>query len=74
VIATACQPGAPARRPHESGREWVKRCLREAPWRRVRHPGNHVYAWALDRNVEIVRPAIVPPCSSCGASHERRAA
>jgi hypothetical protein len=68
------EAGAPSRKPHESGAAWVKRCLLEAPWRRVRHPGNHVYAWPLDRGVELARPALVPPCSRCGESHLREAA
>lgn len=38
--------GAPERAPFESGADYVKRAL-EA-FRRVRHPGNHVYTWRLD--------------------------
>ncbi len=65
--------GAPVRREHEDGAAWVKRCLVEAPWRRVRHPGNHAYGWSLSTSVAIT--AIGPsPCSSCGEPHARRAA
>lgn len=49
--------GAPARRPGESGREYVVRALREGPFRRVRHPGNHVYVWGLDRDARRALPA-----------------
>lgn len=64
--------GAPARQAHESGAAWVKRCLLEAPWRRVRHPGNHAFAWGLDgRRYTAVGPA---PCSSCGEPHARQRA
>jgi hypothetical protein len=44
--------GAPARRPLEDPRAYVERAIAEGPFRRVRHPGNHVYAWPLgDRRV-----------------------
>lgn len=39
--------GAPARRPGEDGGAWVNRILACGLFRAVRHPGNHVYAWAL---------------------------
>ncbi|HYD02597.1 MAG TPA: hypothetical protein VEB22_15325 [Phycisphaerales bacterium] len=45
--------GAPPRRPLEEGPAYVLRALREGPFRVVRHPGNHVYAWALGGEVEI---------------------
>jgi hypothetical protein len=64
VTRQLLEAGAPSRKPHESGAAWVKRCLLEAPWRR-----NHVYAWPLERGVELARPAQVPPCSRCGESH-----
>lgn len=37
--------GAPEQLPGEPVDAWLKRC-RET-WRRVRHPGNHVYVWSL---------------------------
>ncbi len=40
--------GAPPPLDSEDGRGWVARALREGPFRRLRHPGNHVYAWPLD--------------------------
>ena len=39
--------GAPRRRPLEGGIEYVRRALAEGPFRRVRHPGNFAYAWAV---------------------------
>lgn len=39
--------GAPARRMGEEGRVYVARALAEGPFRRIWHPGNHCYAWAL---------------------------
>lgn len=45
--------GAPARRPGEEGPAYVTRALAEGPFRRVRHPGNHVYAWAWARGHEL---------------------
>jgi hypothetical protein len=49
--------GAPARRPLEEGRAYVKRALEEGPFRTVRHPGNHTYAWGLDRRARRMLPA-----------------
>lgn len=43
--------GAPARRPLEDGAEYVERALAEGPFRRLKHPGNHVYAWAFTADV-----------------------
>ena len=40
--------GAPPPLDSEDGRAWVARALREGPYRTLRHPGNHVYAWPLD--------------------------
>lgn len=39
--------GAPARRPLESGRDYLRRALAEGPFRKVRHPGNYAYVWAI---------------------------
>lgn len=41
------EAGAPHRRPGEDGAAYVQRALLEGPFRRVRHPGNHVYAWPV---------------------------
>ena len=41
--------GAPSRAFGETPTEWVARALLEGPFTRVRHPGNHAYAWGLDR-------------------------
>ena len=39
--------GAPKRQPLESGRAYVKRALAEGPFRRLRHPGNFRFGWAV---------------------------
>lgn len=41
--------GAPMRQRLEGGREYAERALREGPFRRVKHPGNHAYSWAVGR-------------------------
>lgn len=48
--------GAPARRPLEDGPAYLARALAEGPFRRVRHPGNHVYAWPLAAGVALAEP------------------
>jgi hypothetical protein len=45
--------GAPAQLSGESDTAWVRRALAEGPFRRIRHPGNHVYGWALDPRVAL---------------------
>lgn len=37
--------GAPARRPLEPDGAYVIRALAEGPFRRMKHPGNHVFSW-----------------------------
>lgn len=44
----ALSMGAPLRFPHESGADYVRRLLESGAFRKVRHPGNHAYAWRLD--------------------------
>ncbi len=39
--------GAPTRAPLESGQAYTTRALRDGPFRRFAHPGNHRYGWAL---------------------------
>lgn len=41
--------GAPPRRAGESSRDYVRRVLVEGPFRRMRHPGKHVFTWGLGR-------------------------
>ena len=57
---TFLELGAPGRRVGEEPEAWVARALAEGPFTRVKHPGNHVYLWALDRRagegVQSVRP------------------
>ncbi|MCA9641049.1 MAG: hypothetical protein KC492_10155, partial [Myxococcales bacterium] len=54
-IDYACRQLAQAtgleRRRGEGGDAYVARVLASGRLRRVRHPGNHVYAWGLDRRV-----------------------
>lgn len=40
--------GAPLMRRGEDAAAWVQRALEEGPFRRLQHPGNHVYTWRLD--------------------------
>ena len=47
--------GAPPRRHGEDPAAWVERALREGPFRRIRHPGNHTYAWPLDGRRDTAR-------------------
>jgi hypothetical protein len=61
--------GAPQRRPLEEGAAYVERALREGPFRRVRHPGNHVYGWSLRGNCELAPsagpfPKLAPPAEA----------
>lgn len=39
--------GAPARAFGEDPRSWVDRVLKSGTFKRVQHPGNHVYVWPL---------------------------
>lgn len=39
--------GARARRAHEDARSWLRTALEEIGTQKIRHPGNHRYAWAL---------------------------
>jgi hypothetical protein len=49
--ATLVRHGAPPRRPGASGAAYVRRALREGPFRRLRHPGNHCYLFPLGNTV-----------------------
>lgn len=51
--------GAPARRHGEDPSAYVARALREGPFRRVQHPGNHAYVWPVGRQAHQVR-AVLP--------------
>lgn len=52
--------GAPARERGESARDYVTRALREGPFRRVRHRGNHAYVFGLDRRMRRALDAGLP--------------
>lgn len=52
--------GAPPRRPHEDGRAWIDRVLLEAPFERVRHPGQHVYTWPIAEDCELLEATRYP--------------
>lgn len=46
-IESLVAAGAPTPRPHEDGRDYVRRALQEGPFSKVRHPGNHAYLFAV---------------------------
>lgn len=62
--------GAPPRHPHEPGPAYVTRALAEGPFRRMRHPGNHAYVFAIgDRRsrretIRTLSPALPYPKQS----------
>jgi hypothetical protein len=56
VYRRLVEAGAPARNPGETAGSYVDRALREGPFRKVKHPGNLVYVWAVgDRRRETLR-------------------
>lgn len=55
------ESGADKRRPLESGRDFVNRALREGPFRRMRHPGNLAYCWAIGDGKKRTRRGFPPP-------------
>ena len=52
--------GAPGPRPFEDPRAYIARALEDGPFRRVRHPGKHVYAWSLDGSTLAVAQSPTP--------------
>lgn len=52
--------GAPHRHPLEDAHAYVARALKEGPFRRARHPGNHAYVWPLEPAVRSLLPAAQP--------------
>ena len=48
AIDRLVRAGAPRPLAGEEPSEWVRRALEDGPFRRLRHPGNHVYTWRLD--------------------------
>jgi hypothetical protein len=61
--------GAPEPEPDEDIGEWVSRALRDGPFRRIKHPGNLVYAAPVSpRYARLVNarllPALPPPTSA----------
>jgi len=52
--------GAPPRRMMEEGADYVTRALSEGPFTRVRHPGNFVYAFGLDKRTRTALPPGLP--------------
>lgn len=68
VYARLRAAGAPERRPLERGEDYVARAIAEGPFRRIRHPGNHAYAWPLGASrrarrdlLESFAPALAYP-------------
>lgn len=54
--------GAPAREPFEDGPAYLARALRSGPFRRIRHPGNLAYTWAVgDRRVRRAYDQVALP-------------
>lgn len=54
--------GAPERQAFEDPKAYAERALREGGFRKVRHPGNHTYAWWLgDRARRPAWPALTYP-------------
>lgn len=49
--------GAPPRNPLEESSAYVARAMASTAFRRVRHPGNHVYAWPLSRSCTLAPSA-----------------
>lgn len=52
--------GAPRQMRGESGEAYVARLLASDTFRRVRHPGNHTYAWSLNKKIQIESKASYP--------------
>ena len=52
--------GAPTRRHGEDPSAYVDRALADGPFRRVRHPGNLAYAWALEPAASVGLPEAHP--------------
>jgi hypothetical protein len=50
--------GAPRRKPFEDGEAYVKRALRDGPFTRKHHRGCHVFAWALNRDDQVLRATL----------------
>ena len=57
---TLLQMGAPRRLPGEADTAWVARALRDGPFRRLPHPGNLAYCWALDEEARAGLPPSLP--------------
>lgn len=53
--------GAPARKPLEDGRAYVRRALRQGPFRTLRHPGCLAYVWPLGRAKKATQRAFADP-------------
>lgn len=49
--------GAPPIRRGEPAADYVRRALLEGPFRRLRHPGNLVYAWPLEKRLRLPEAA-----------------
>jgi len=53
--------GAPSRRPFESGADYVTRALEQGPFVKMKHPGNHAYAWSIKKRFKLTKPALQYP-------------
>lgn len=74
------EAGAPPRRLGEAAAVYVRRALTEGPFRRVRHPGNLVYVWAVGADRRVTERGFAPaldypcPCPVCCPTRAMEAA
>ena len=61
VYRKLLERGAPARAAGEEWSAYIERALREGPFRRLRHPGNLAYVWAVGRGASSTRAAFPAP-------------
>lgn len=61
AIARLVDMGAPRKPDRRTGREWLPEALATIGARKVRHPGNHRYAWTIGtRSVRRAYPVAMP--------------
>jgi hypothetical protein len=60
VYRQLLEHGAGRIQPLESGRDYVVRVLADPRFRRLRHPGNFTYAWAVGAHRAVVERAMAP--------------
>jgi hypothetical protein len=60
VVAQLLDMGCRPRRSGESAQSWLGRIQAAGELRKARHPGNHAYAWSLDRRAYALPQAYGP--------------